>query len=176
MEVFLPLLPSSTGLPERSDQHSTRPLACPERHWVWPLADSQANLTEPEKPKPYSSVFPNIACARSDKLCEVTRSTARKGPLLYPPRFALAYGFCKMYTLPVVDWLIITMQQQKSRSAILVRMDTGRSNCASSNVTYTITWEDRVGELSMSQSDISVHKESLKHRYIMAKTCFYVCV
>ena len=38
VEVFLPLLPTSTGLPERSDQHSTRPLACPERHWVRPLA------------------------------------------------------------------------------------------------------------------------------------------
>ena len=69
-EVFLPLLPTSTGLPERSDQHSTRPLACPEGHWVWPLADSQANLTEPENPKPYSSVFPNKTCARSDELCE----------------------------------------------------------------------------------------------------------
>ena len=29
MEVFLPLLPTSTGLPERSDQHSTSPSACP---------------------------------------------------------------------------------------------------------------------------------------------------
>ena len=92
VEVFLPLLPTSTGLPERSDQHSTRPLACPEGHWVWPLADSQANLTEPEKPKPYSSVFPNKTCARSDELCEVTE-VARKGPLLYPPWFAIDYGF-----------------------------------------------------------------------------------
>ena len=101
MEVFLPLLPTSTGLPERSDQHSTRPLACPEGHWVWPPADSQANLTEPEKPRTYSGVFPNKPCARSDKLCEVTRNAARKGPLLYPPWLAIAYGFRRMnYLLP----------------------------------------------------------------------------
>ena len=70
-------------------------------HWVWPLADGQANLTEPEKPKPYSSVFPNKTCAHSDELCEVVRSAARKGPLLYPPGgLGRDYGFRGMYLLP----------------------------------------------------------------------------
>ena len=62
------------GFPKEATSTQPRPLACPEGHWVWPLADSQANLTEPEKPKPYSSVFPNKICAHSDELCEVTRS------------------------------------------------------------------------------------------------------
>ena len=89
------------GFPKEATSTRPRPLACPEEHWVWPLADSQANLTEPEKPKPYSSVFPNKTCARSDELCEVTRSAARKGPLLYPPRrLVLAYGFRNMYLFP----------------------------------------------------------------------------
>ena len=93
VEVFLPLLPTSTGLPERSDQHSTRPLACPEGHWVWPLADSQANLTEPEKPKPYSSVFPNKTCARSDELCEVTEVRRGRAPFYTRHGSQLIMGF-----------------------------------------------------------------------------------
>ena len=91
VEVFLPLLPSSTGLPERSDQHSTRPLACPEGHWVWPLADGQANSTEPEKPKLYSSVFPNKTCARSDELCEVAE--VQRGRALFYTLHGGSQGF-----------------------------------------------------------------------------------
>ena len=130
MEVFLPLLPTSTGLPERSDQHSTRPLACPEEHWVWPLADSQANLTEPEKPKPYSSVFPNKPCAHSDKLCEVTRSAARKGPLLYPQRLSLAYGFyvCTSGQRYVDLSTIIKMQHHLHYAAVLTQVIVDRQS------------------------------------------------
>ena len=76
----------------------------PRGHWVWPLADSQVNVTEPEKPKPYSSVFPNKTSAHSDELCEVTRSAARKGPFyIYPPWLAFDYGFSRMYLLPATS-------------------------------------------------------------------------
>ena len=177
MEVFLPLLPSSTGLPERSDQHSTRPLACPEGHWVWPLADSQANLTEPEKPKPYSSVFPNIACAHSDKLCEVTRSTARNARFYTLQGSHLLMGFAKcIHFRPENRRLVnnyyaateITIRDSNVWSATLLPGRTELESCPCPRATYLST-------RSLSNSLGPGRRSTGSYSYYDKNMYLYVC-